>query len=95
MAGRASHPGLTPAEDGCTGLHARVAYTSVWAARWAAREKQAHERGAGLRRSASYVTSVTVSAYMEYITAALSVIPAHLVILMIYTFAFDSGFCSR
>ena len=54
------HLGLTPADDGCTGLHARVAYTSVWAARWAAREQAAHERGAGLRRSASNVEKIVL-----------------------------------
>ena len=37
-----------------------MAYTSVWAARWAEREKQAHERGAGLRRSASYVEAFQI-----------------------------------
>ena len=40
VAGSASHPGPTPALDGCTGLHGRSAHMVVWAARWAAQEKQ-------------------------------------------------------
>ena len=35
-----------------------VLYTSVWAAKLAAREEQAREQGAGLRRSASYFQKV-------------------------------------
>ena len=49
VAGRASHPGLTPAEDGCTGLHGSVGRTI------GRKRESAHAREAGLRRFASHV----------------------------------------